>query len=97
MPAGGYRGEGHLEKPTALDNLRAGGARNPHVLDCTLRFLRSGDAQILFARYGSSRCPVLKVTGLNVPALQRTRREFAATQANVANRLGCGKFYLALR
>ncbi len=44
----GWRGAGRnliriYLKTTALGILRAGGARNPHVLICTLRFLRSGD------------------------------------------------------
>jgi hypothetical protein len=38
-------------KIAALDNLRAGGARNPHLHSSKLRFLRSGDTQILIARY----------------------------------------------
>jgi hypothetical protein len=37
-------------KAAALGILRAGGARNAHVLTCTLRFLRSGDAQSAVAR-----------------------------------------------
>jgi cobalt-zinc-cadmium efflux system membrane fusion protein len=58
----------NLLKSTALDNLRAGGARNPHVHPSTFRFLRSGDAQILFARYGFKRFP-LCVVRRRVPAL----------------------------
>src|SRR5574340_207378 len=41
------------ERPRNLlrsPGLRAGGARNAHVLACTLRFLRSGDPQSAFAR-----------------------------------------------
>src|SRR5690348_16005850 len=40
----------NLLRAAALGILRAGGARNPHVLTCTLRFLRSGVAQPAFAR-----------------------------------------------
>src|SRR5690242_1391318 len=39
-----------LCKAAALGILRAGGARNPHVLTCTLRFLRSGGEQPAIAR-----------------------------------------------
>ncbi|MGH8654944.1 MAG: hypothetical protein ACREYE_23510, partial [Gammaproteobacteria bacterium] len=38
------------EKPTALGISRSGGARNPHVFQYTLRFLRSGGTRPSFAR-----------------------------------------------
>jgi hypothetical protein len=39
-----------LCKAAVLANLRVGGARNAHVLTCTLRLLRSGVTQSAFAR-----------------------------------------------
>jgi MurNAc alpha-1-phosphate uridylyltransferase len=47
-------------KPAALDNLRAGGARNPHLYTSKLRLLRSTDAQILIARYGFFKMPMIR-------------------------------------
>jgi len=51
------RTKGTSAKPTALGILRAGGARNPHLHPSKLRFLRSGDAQPAFARYGFAEVP----------------------------------------
>src|SRR5215469_9271145 len=56
-----------IGKATALGILRAGGARNAHVLTCTLRFLRSGVPQTACARDAlttGSRRFRLKVFGL---------------------------------
>ncbi|MGH8233444.1 MAG: hypothetical protein ACREPU_04520 [Rhodanobacteraceae bacterium] len=39
-----------VRKATALASLHAGGARNAHVLTCTLRSLRYGVTQPAFAR-----------------------------------------------
>ncbi|MGH8653718.1 MAG: hypothetical protein ACREYE_16795, partial [Gammaproteobacteria bacterium] len=39
-----------VKKPTALGISRSGGARNPHVFQYTLRFLRSGGTRPSFAR-----------------------------------------------
>jgi hypothetical protein len=57
-------------KPAALgliqnNMLRAGGARNPHVLTCTLRFLRSGDAPDS-GRHGASARDGFKSTDSNL-------------------------------
>ncbi|MDQ3777114.1 MAG: phage Gp37/Gp68 family protein [Pseudomonadota bacterium] len=41
-----------VKKPTALGISRSGGARNPHVFQYTLRFLRSGETRPPFARDG---------------------------------------------
>ncbi|MGH8655244.1 MAG: hypothetical protein ACREYE_25110 [Gammaproteobacteria bacterium] len=41
-----------MKKPTALGISRSGGARNPHVFQYTLRFLRSGRTRPSFARDG---------------------------------------------
>ncbi|MGH8655773.1 MAG: hypothetical protein ACREYE_27950 [Gammaproteobacteria bacterium] len=41
-----------MKKPTALGISRSGGARNPHVFQYTLRFLRSGGTRSSFARDG---------------------------------------------
>ncbi|MGH8651682.1 MAG: hypothetical protein ACREYE_05630 [Gammaproteobacteria bacterium] len=41
-----------MKKPTALGISRSGGARNPHVFQYTLRFLRSGGTRPSFARDG---------------------------------------------
>ncbi|MGH8652281.1 MAG: hypothetical protein ACREYE_08930 [Gammaproteobacteria bacterium] len=41
-----------MKKPTALGISRSGGARNPHVSQYTLRFLRSGGTRPSFARDG---------------------------------------------
>ncbi|MGH8655724.1 MAG: hypothetical protein ACREYE_27690, partial [Gammaproteobacteria bacterium] len=41
-----------VKKPTALGISRSGGARNPHVFQHTLRFLRSGGTRPPFARDG---------------------------------------------
>ncbi|MGH8651338.1 MAG: hypothetical protein ACREYE_03725 [Gammaproteobacteria bacterium] len=41
-----------MKKPTALGISRFGGARNPHVFQYTLRFLRSGGTRPSFARDG---------------------------------------------
>ncbi|MGH8655993.1 MAG: hypothetical protein ACREYE_29130 [Gammaproteobacteria bacterium] len=41
-----------MKKPTALGISRALGARNPHVFQYTLRFLRSGGTRPPFARDG---------------------------------------------
>ncbi|MGH8651224.1 MAG: HAD family hydrolase, partial [Gammaproteobacteria bacterium] len=38
-----------VKKPTALGISRSGGARNPHVFQYTLRFLRSGGTRPPFA------------------------------------------------
>ncbi|MGH8651043.1 MAG: hypothetical protein ACREYE_02175, partial [Gammaproteobacteria bacterium] len=38
-----------VKKPTALGISRSGGARNPHVFQYTLRFLRSGGTRPSFA------------------------------------------------
>ncbi|MGH8656612.1 MAG: hypothetical protein ACREYE_32465 [Gammaproteobacteria bacterium] len=43
-----------MKKPTALGISRSGGARNPHVFQYTLRFLRSGGTRPSFARDGFS-------------------------------------------
>ncbi|MGH8652289.1 MAG: hypothetical protein ACREYE_08970, partial [Gammaproteobacteria bacterium] len=40
------------EKSVALGISRSGGARNPHVFQYTLRFLRSGGTRPSFARDG---------------------------------------------
>jgi len=39
-----------MKKFAALGISRSGGARNPHVFQYTLRFLRSGGTRPLFAR-----------------------------------------------
>ncbi|MGH8650665.1 MAG: hypothetical protein ACREYE_00140 [Gammaproteobacteria bacterium] len=41
-----------MKKPTALGISRSGGARNPHVVQDTLRVLRSGGTRPSFARDG---------------------------------------------
>ncbi|MGH8652515.1 MAG: hypothetical protein ACREYE_10230, partial [Gammaproteobacteria bacterium] len=41
-----------VKNPTALGISRSGGARNPHVFQYTLRFLRSGGTRPSFARDG---------------------------------------------
>ncbi|MGH8652594.1 MAG: hypothetical protein ACREYE_10695 [Gammaproteobacteria bacterium] len=41
-----------MKKSTALGISRSGGARNPHVFQYTLRFLRSGGTRPPFARDG---------------------------------------------
>ncbi|MGH6887181.1 MAG: MoaD/ThiS family protein, partial [Geminicoccales bacterium] len=41
-----------VKKPTALGISRSGGARNPHVFQHTLRFLRSDGTRPPFARDG---------------------------------------------
>ncbi|MGH8655317.1 MAG: TonB-dependent receptor domain-containing protein [Gammaproteobacteria bacterium] len=41
-----------VKEPTALGISRSGGARNPHVFQYTLRFLRSGGTRDPFARDG---------------------------------------------
>ncbi|MGH8653649.1 MAG: hypothetical protein ACREYE_16425 [Gammaproteobacteria bacterium] len=41
-----------MKKPTALGISRSGGARNPHVFQSTLRFLRSGGTRPSFAHDG---------------------------------------------
>ncbi|MGH8655898.1 MAG: hypothetical protein ACREYE_28615 [Gammaproteobacteria bacterium] len=41
-----------MKKPTALGISRSGGARNAHVFQYTLRFLRSGGTRPSFARDG---------------------------------------------
>ncbi|MGH8655572.1 MAG: hypothetical protein ACREYE_26875 [Gammaproteobacteria bacterium] len=41
-----------MKKPTALGISRSGGARNPHVFQYTLRFLRFGGTRPSFARDG---------------------------------------------
>ncbi|MGH8651477.1 MAG: hypothetical protein ACREYE_04520 [Gammaproteobacteria bacterium] len=41
-----------MKKLTALGISRSGGARNPHVFQYTLRFLRSGGTRPPFARDG---------------------------------------------
>ncbi|MGH8652449.1 MAG: hypothetical protein ACREYE_09865 [Gammaproteobacteria bacterium] len=43
-----------MKKPTALGISRSGGARNPHVFQYTLQFLRSGGTRPSFARDGFS-------------------------------------------
>ncbi|MGH8651088.1 MAG: hypothetical protein ACREYE_02410, partial [Gammaproteobacteria bacterium] len=48
MPAV-MRGSEFVKKPTALGISRSGGARNPHVFQYTLRFLRSGGTRPSFA------------------------------------------------
>ncbi|MGH8655872.1 MAG: pyruvate kinase, partial [Gammaproteobacteria bacterium] len=42
-------GSEFVKKPTALGISRSGGARNPHVFQYTLRFLRSGGTRPPFA------------------------------------------------
>ncbi|MGH8651014.1 MAG: hypothetical protein ACREYE_02020 [Gammaproteobacteria bacterium] len=43
-----------MKKPTVLGISRSGGARNPHVFQYTLRFLRSGGTRPSFAHDGFS-------------------------------------------
>ena len=65
-------------KAAAFGILRAGGARNPHVLTCTLRFLRSGDAQPAFAR------DAFKALSMLYLASQSPRRKQLLEQLGVA-------------
>ncbi|MGH8651982.1 MAG: hypothetical protein ACREYE_07250 [Gammaproteobacteria bacterium] len=55
-----------MKKPTALGISRSGGARNPHVFQYTLRFLRSGGTRPSFARDGFSQAlsHYLRVSGI---------------------------------
>ena len=62
-----------LLKTTALAILHPYGARNPHVLSCTLRFLRSGCMQTNFARYvlrSIHAAPVVAVLMINTATAQ---------------------------
>ncbi|MGH8654498.1 MAG: hypothetical protein ACREYE_21055 [Gammaproteobacteria bacterium] len=64
-----------MKKPTALGISRSGGARNPHVFQYILRFLRSGGTRPSFARDGfftnSQSCGHLMPTPAGQAKLQR--------------------------
>ncbi|HEX5352763.1 MAG TPA: hypothetical protein VFW60_01655, partial [Rhodanobacteraceae bacterium] len=79
-------------RPAALDILRAGGARNPHLHEGKLRLLRSGDTQPVIARDGRIRVsePRKRITAppeklhVVVPALPRisNHTDFDALRAH---------------
>ena len=60
-----------MKKPTTLGISRSGGARNPHVFQYTLRFLRSDETRPPFARDGffTNSEPLTKRGALGVVAL----------------------------